>query len=30
MARRKTIEFLIVYDHDARKQISLEEFRGTA
>ena len=30
MARRKTIDFLIVYDHDARKQISLEEFRNTA
>ena len=29
MARRKTIDFLIVYDHDARKQISLEEFRNT-
>ena len=30
MAMRKTIDFLIVYDHDARKQISLEEFRNTA
>ena len=30
MAKRKTIDFLIVYDHDARKQISLEEFRNTA
>ena len=30
MARRKTIDFFIVYDHDARKQISLEEFRDTA
>ena len=30
MARRKTIDFLIVSDHDARKQISLEEFRNTA
>ena len=30
MARRKTIDFLIVYDHDSRKQISLEEFRDTA
>lgn len=30
MAKRKTIDFLIVYDHDARKQISLEEFRSTA
>lgn len=30
MANRKTIDFLIVYDHDARKQISLEEFRNTA
>ena len=30
MAKRKTIDFLIVYDHDARKQISLEEFRNSA
>lgn len=30
MANRKTIDFLIVYDHDARKQVSLEEFRNTA
>ena len=30
MAKRKTIDFLIVYDHDARKQVSLEEFRNTA
>ena len=30
MATRKTIDFLIVYDHDTRKQISLEEFRNTA
>ena len=29
MARRKTIDFLITYDHDARKQISLKEFRDT-
>lgn len=28
MARRKTI-FLIVYGHEARKQISPEEFRNT-
>jgi hypothetical protein len=27
--RRKTIDFLIVFDHDTRKQISLEEFRNT-
>ena len=27
--RRKTIDFLITFDHDARKQISLEEFRNT-
>ena len=30
MAVRKTIDFLITFDHDARKQISLEEFRSTA
>lgn len=30
MAPRKTIDFLIAFDHDARKQISLEEFRDTA
>ena len=30
MAKRKTIDFLITFDHDARKQISLEEFRDTA
>ena len=30
MAKRKTIDFLIVFDHDARKQIGLEEFRNTA
>lgn len=30
MAKRKTIDFLITYDHAARKQISLEEFRNTA
>ena len=30
MADRKTIDFLIAFDHDARKQISLEEFRNTA
>ena len=29
MAKRKTIDFLITYDHAARKQISLEEFRDT-
>ena len=27
--RRKTIDFLIVFDHDTREQISLEEFRDT-
>lgn len=30
MAKRKTIDFLITYDHDARKQIDLEEFRDPA
>jgi tRNA nucleotidyltransferase (CCA-adding enzyme) len=30
MGQRKTIDFLITFDHDARKQISLEEFRNTA
>ncbi|MDE0217567.1 MAG: hypothetical protein OXN79_13480 [bacterium] len=30
MGKRKTIDFLIAFDHDARKQISLEEFRNTA
>ena len=30
MGKRKTIDFLITFDHDARKQISLEEFRNTA
>ena len=30
MGKRKTIDFLITYDHDARKQIGLEEFRDTA
>ena len=30
MAKRMTIDFLITFDHDARKQISLEEFRDTA
>ena len=30
MAMRKTIDFLITFDHDSRKQISLEEFRNTA
>lgn len=30
MAERKTIDFLITFDHDERKQISLEEFRNTA
>ena len=29
MAERKTIDFLITFDHDARKQISLEQFRNT-
>ena len=28
-ARRKTIDFLIAFDHDTRNQISLEEFRDT-
>ena len=27
--RRKTIDFLIAFDHDRREQISLEEFRDT-
>ncbi len=27
--RRKTIDFIIVFDHDARRQISLEEFHDT-
>ena len=30
MAKRKTIDFLIAFDHDTRKQISLEEFHNTA
>ena len=30
MEPRKTIDFLIAFDHDARKQISLEMFRDTA
>ena len=30
MGKRKTIDFLITFDHDARKQIGLEEFRNTA
>ena len=30
MGKLKTIDFLIAFDHDARKQISLEEFRSTA
>ena len=30
MAKRKTIDFLIVFDHDARKQISLDTFPNTA
>ena len=30
MTECKIIDFLITYDHDARKQISLEEFRNTA
>ena len=29
MGKRKTIDFLVTFDHDARKQISLEEFRDT-
>ena len=30
ISKRKTIDFLITFDHDAGKQISLEEFRNTA
>ncbi len=30
MAERKTIDFLITFDHDARKLIGLEEFRNAA
>ena len=30
ISKRKTIDFLITFDHDARKQISVEEFRNTA
>ncbi len=30
MAERKTINFLITFDHDARKLIDLQEFRNTA
>lgn len=30
MARRKTIDFLITFDHDTRRQIGFEEFRDTA
>ncbi|MCY3861107.1 MAG: hypothetical protein OXG67_03950 [bacterium] len=30
MGKRKTIDFLIAFDHDARKRISLKEFRNTA
>lgn len=30
MARRRTIDFLITFDHDTRKQIGFEEFRDTA
>ena len=30
MGKRKTIDFLIVFDHDARKQISLDTFPNTA
>ena len=30
MAPRKTIDFLIAFDHDARKQIILKKFRDTA
>ena len=30
MGKRKTIDFLITFDHDTRKQISMEEFRNTA
>ena len=30
MAEHKTIDFLLTFDHDARKLISLDEFRNTA
>ena len=30
MAKRKTIDFLITFDHDARALVSIEEFRNTA
>ena len=30
MAECRVIDFLITFDHDARKQISLEEFHNTA
>ena len=30
MGKRKTIDFLITFDRDARKQVSMEEFRNTA
>ena len=30
MGKRETTDFLVTFDHDARKQISLEEFRNTA
>ncbi len=30
MAERKTINFLITFDHDARELIDLQEFRNTA
>lgn len=30
MAKRKTIDFLLTFDHDARALVSIEEFRNTA
>lgn len=30
MGKRRTIDFLIAFDHDARRQISCEEFSNTA
>ena len=30
MGKRKTIDFLTTFDHDARMKSSLEEFRNTA
>ncbi len=30
MGASRTTEFLIAFDHDARKQLSLEEYRDTA